>query len=379
MRAILLSQSSDGGETWSDPVAIVVPDTTTEFAFGENFSDPWIAVDPSNHKRLYISYIHGAIHGDASSCPHQYQVEVVSSTDGGQTFDPTARVLDSECFTFGGLVDVGTRMAISSSGRVTVAWLGENNLAGLFEQEILVNSFVPGGSTPAPTIVDAVFQGGSIVLEVGSLGNFNDINHEEEILAPTLQGGIYNIRGFDMAVDHSGGPTDGTVYLVWDDSRNGQGLAPELEDIFGLYNFTDILYAVSTDGGQTFTPTRQLNSDLQPTITRGHDHYRPAAAVDGNGTVAACWYDRRNDPQNYQFERFCAESKNAGGTWTEFTVPGSLSTPVILQDVLFQANNSTGENDNLTSDFNGHAPGFIGGIQWMSSGMNPDVKEVRFR
>jgi len=38
-----------------------------------------------------------------------------------------------------------------------------------------------------------------------------------------------------------------------------------------------------------------------------------------------------------------------------------------------------GENDNLTTDFSGHAPGFIGGIQWMSSGMNPDVKEVKFR
>jgi hypothetical protein len=396
LRAILLSRSSDGGETWSDPVTIVVTGLTFN---AERVGDPWIAVDPSNHKRVYISYTHQVINDlplDDASCTGESKVEVVSSTDGGNTFDPTPRVVDSRCFLNGDLsipldfFDMGTRMAVSSSGRVTVAWLGQAPFdgVGFFQQAILVNSFMPGGPTPPSVTVDSVFQGGSVVEEpfIGTippfpagLGNFPDIVGFGQAIVPTLQGGIYNIRGFDLAVDHSGGPSDGNVYLLWDDARNGAGLAPEFEDILGTYNFTDIMYAVSTDGGQTFTSTRQLNSDSQSVVARGHDHFRPTAAVDRNGTVAACWYDRRNDPQNYQFERFCAESTNRGTSWTEFRIPGSLSTPVVLQDVLFQGTNSMGENDSLTTDFSGHSPGFIGGFQWMSFGMNPDVKEVKFR
>lgn len=388
VRAILLSQSSDGGETWSDPATIVAPDLSQAGFFGERFADPWIAVDPSNHQRVYVSYTHSRTHDlpfDDTGCTGESKVEVVSSADGGSTFDPSPRVLDSRCWIFGDFFALGTRIAISSSGKVTVAWVDASyDFVGYLEQAIVVNSFVPEGPTPAAVIVDSVFQGGSTVADPffpllpQGLGNFNDLNGFRMLLVPTLQGGIYNVRGFDLAVDHSGGPTDGAVYLLWDDARNGAGLAPEFEDIAGVYNFTDILYAVSTDGGQTFTPTRQLNSDKQSLIARGHDHFRPTVAVDRSGKVAACWYDRRNDPQNYQFERFCAESTNGGTSWAEFRIPGSLSTPVVLQDLLFQGTNSMGENDSLTTDFSGHAPGFIGGIQWMSSGMNPDVKEVHF-
>jgi hypothetical protein len=395
LRAILLSQSNDGGDTWSDPVTITVtgaPDFSVE-----RLADPWIAVDPSNHKRVYISYTHVEItpFPDAVECFGKTKVEVMSSTDGGNTFDPTPRVVDSRCFLNGDLsvpldfFDMGTRMAVSSNGRVTVAWLGQAPFdgAGFVQQAILVNSFMPGGPTLSSVTVDSVVQGGSIVEEpfiatIPSLpwgiGNINDIVGFPQDIVPTLQGGIYNVRGFDLAVDHSGGPSDGNIYLLWDDARNGQGLAPEFEDLSGSYNFTDIMFAASTDGGQTFTATRQLNSDTQSLISRGHDHFRPTAAVDHKGKVAACWYDRRNDPENYQFERFCAESTNGGTSWTEFRIPGSLSTPVVLQDLLLPGTNSMGENDSLTTDFTGHNPGFIGGFQWMSSGMNPDVKAVHF-
>ncbi|HEX7285188.1 MAG TPA: hypothetical protein VF532_03355 [Candidatus Angelobacter sp.] len=37
-----------------------------------------------------------------------------------------------------------------------------------------------------------------------------------------------------------------------------------------------------------------------------------------------------------------------------------------------------GDNDGLTNDFTGPTKGFIGAFQWMSSGMNPDVKSYRF-
>ena len=375
LSGITLSRSTDGGATWNDPVIVGVPNPNN--IGDEVFEDPWIAVDPSNPKRVYISYTHFGFNFTTQQLDSS--VELISSIDGGQTFDPTPIVMETQNITaFTGLFDVGTRMAISSAGRVFVGWENENIFEAFFEQTISVGSFTPGvGVTPA-VVVDAVTQGGSNVFEFFT--PFGESIEDGEIFFGTvpLQGGFENFRGFDLAVDHSGGPTDGFVYLLWDDGRNGFQAAPELEDDFGAYSFTDIMLAVSKDGGQTFAPTRQVNSDLQPLTSRGHDHFRPVAAVDKSGKVAACWYDRRNDPQNYQFERFCAESTDAGSTWAEFSVPGSLSTPVIAQDLLLLPTDM-GTNDNLTTDFNGHAPGFIGGIQWMSSGMNPDVKEVRFR
>lgn len=375
LSALALSRSSDGGATWSDPVIVAAPHVNN--IADEVFDDPWIAVDPANPQRVYISYTHfGA---STTTFELTSSVEVISSTDGGRTFNPTPTVLETQhILATSGLFDVGTRMAISSKGRVFVAWENENIFEAFFEQTISVGSFMPGGPATPPVVVDAVTQGGSNVFEFFT--PFGVSVQDGEIFFGTvpLQGGFENFRGFDLAVDHSGGPTDGSVYLFWDDGRDGFQAAPELEDDFGAYSFTDILFAVSKDGGQTFAPTRQVNSDLQPLISRGHDHFRPVAAVDRNGKVAACWYDRRNDPQNYQFERFCAESTDTGATWAEFRVPGSLSTPVIVQDLLLRPVDM-GTNDNLTTDFSGHAPGFIGGIQWMSSGMNPDVKEMRFR
>ena len=43
------------------------------------------------------------------------------------------------------------------------------------------------------------------------------------------------------------------------------------------------------------------------------------------------------------------------------------------------ASNYMGDYDGLTSDFTGKTAGFIGAFQWMSSGMNPDVKAFSFQ
>lgn len=375
---VVVLKSSDGGVTWSDPVTIVEPDTNpADPQFQQDFDAPSIAVDPSNPSQIYVAYTHNNFNA-GPPCFLTSAVEVVSSIDGGQTFGNLPMILDSQCFVTGGNFDIGTRMGISSKGRVTVAWENQNILAGFFQVAIESASFTPGGAPTGPVIADLVSQGGAGVFEIqAGFGNFIE-DGEIQFEIEALQGGFENQRGFDVAVDHSGGPNDGSIYVVWDDSRNAFQSGVEFEDDFGFYSFTDIRLAVSTDGGQTYAPSTQVNSDVQLAPLHGHDHFRPVAAVDGKGKLAACWYDRRNDPENYQYQRFCAESTNRGATWAEFLVPGSLSTPVTQQDFLLIPTDM-GRNDNLTSDFTGHAPGFIGGIQWTSSTMNPDIKEVKFR
>ncbi|HYL94087.1 MAG TPA: hypothetical protein VEW69_13130, partial [Alphaproteobacteria bacterium] len=338
--------------------------------FQDIFDDPSVVVDPVNHEKVYVAYRHIAL--GSLNCGLLTTVEVLPSNDGGQTFGSPV-VVDTECFGQTFTLPVGTRAAVSSKGRVYVAWEIDTIFTSLFQQNIAVGSFDPGSPANPPVVIDAIVEGGLEIFE--PFFGFGGASGADD---QALQGGFQNLRGFDLAVDHSGGPADGTVYIAWDDARNANFVAPEIEDDFlGLYSFTDILFTSSADG-QTFGPTRRLNSDPQPLTSRGHDHFRPVLAVNGKGKVAACWYDRRNDPENYQFERFCAESTNAGASWTEFPINGSLSTPSRGQDILINQDDM-GQNDNLTTDFSGEATGFIGGIQWMSSGMNPDIKVVRFR
>jgi len=373
--AIAISRSHDGGQTWSDPAtAVAAPSDADAFAFG-----PAVAVDPTNPMRIYVAYVHDFAADPV--CGIVSSVEVVASLDGGQTFGPPV-ILDHACFFDASLVDIGPRLAISSKGKVYAAWFSDFVIPGAFPlltQTIQVASFTPGSAPTAPVVVGTIACTG-----FGPLCS-SPVTGGSEILATDfgdttdMQGGFLNIRGFDLAVDKSGGPSDGAVYVAWD-AALGNALAPEFFDIsfdhFGFYAFTDIFISRSTDG-QNFSPPQQLNSDLQPLDTRGHDHFQPTLAVDKTGKVAGCWYDRRSDPENFQFERFCAESTNAGATWTEFRVHGSLSTPSRGQDLVLRIDNM-GHYDGLTSDFTGHHPGFIGSFQWMSSGMNPDLKAVQF-
>ncbi|MEW6683834.1 MAG: hypothetical protein AB1451_13080 [Nitrospirota bacterium] len=70
-----------------------------------------------------------------------------------------------------------------------------------------------------------------------------------------------------------------TVYLVWNDDREGQGNE-------------DVYLAVSRDRGQTFTgPALRVNDDNGTAPQRA-----PSVAVDGMGRAVIAWLDGRHDP-----------------------------------------------------------------------------------
>jgi hypothetical protein len=372
--AIALSRSSDGGRTWSQPVPVTTFQPTGS---GEAFDDGRVAVDPSNPNRVYVAYRHlfsGGVDTPSGLCPFgglETLVEVVASNDGGATFGPP-QIADEQCFDNNFLFHIGVRLAVSSTGRVFTAsqLFTVINIGTAFVQGISVSSFTPG-TAPTTVFIDNVFQSG---IDVGEI----DFGFGGGELSPVyvLQGGFSLLRGFDLAVDKSGGPTDGAAYVVWHDGRNK--FIEDFESILdGTYEFADVRFSSSFDGGNSFSPSAQLNSDQQPLDGRGFDHFQPTIAVDASGKVASCWYDRRNDPQNFQFERFCATSTDGGATWSEFTVPHSQSTPSRGQDLILPRVDM-GQYDGLASDFLGKKAGFVDSFLWMSSGFNPDIRAHTF-
>lgn len=392
--AIAISKSTDGGNTWGDPrEAVGKPAFTVvpPLALAAHFLDkPWTAIDPKNPQRIFITYTD---FDDTNTSPlvgpgvcglqPRTAIEMVVSNDGGQTFGAPL-VIDEVCGS--GVAVQASHVAVNSHGVAYVAWERFNPTT----VDVRIRPVAPNG-IPGPAIVvdQKVMGGDSFLLNRGVFFGVLEVETD-------LQGEFRDLVGLDLAVDHSGGSNDGTVYVTWDDGRNKsvpdlagftiEGFPPDQPGILlpfsqlilttGSYAYTDILLSKSKDGVH-FGPTTQVNSDLQPKLGGGHDHFQPSIATDAAGQVAICWYDRRNDPRNFQIERFCAASKNRGNDWKNVRVPIPAFSPLHRLDFLLNPA-YMGDYDGLASDFTGKNPGFIGAFEWMSSGMNPDVKSYRF-
>jgi hypothetical protein len=406
--SISLSISADGGNTWGDPQAAVTKD------FNHLLDKPWSAIDPSNPQRLYISYTDFDNSFFSAGCGFQTRtaIELVISNDGGQSFGSPI-IIDEQC---GDNVGVQTsHVAFNSHGLAYIVWqrFNPDNTT-----EVRITHVAADGSVaPSVKVDQKVFGGDTFAVDTEDNAPAAGVNSVVE-LETDLQGEFRDLDGLDLAVDRSGGPKDGMVYVTWDDARNksvpdlagftvatdptvatttiDQALLQQFptSQIFlpftplvvtaGNYAYTDVLVSSSRDGVH-FGPSIQVNSDGQPKVGGGHDHFQPGIATDATGRVAICWYDRRNDPQNLLIERFCAGSGN-GRDWPNFKVPISPFAPIHRLDFgLLQFTGSffnpdyMGDYDGLTSDFMGKTKGFIGAFQWMSSGMNPDVKAYQFQ
>jgi hypothetical protein len=392
---VVVSKSTDGGNTWGDPVSAVTKVHSTDrldvFRRGHTLDKEWSAIDPSNPQRMYFSYtdfdlsnVDAANPDPNAACGRQSRtaIELVVSNDGGRTFGNPI-VIDEQC---GDNTFVqASHVAVNSHGLAYIAWERFNADGTL---DLRITHLMPNSLPAASVLVDHKVLGGDTFVVTRTKTCCQETD---------LQGEFRDLVGLDLAVDHSGGPNDGTVYVTWDDGRNksvpdllgfdaglgippnfGQLLVPHFTPLIltaGNYLYTDVLVSSSKDGVH-FGPSIQVNSDRQPRIGGGHDHFQPAIATDPTGRVAICWYDRRNDPQNLNIERFCAESKS-GREWNNFRVPITPFAPHSHQDLAI-AVNYMGDYDGLTSDFTGLNNGFIGAFQWMSSGRNPDIKAFRF-
>ena len=111
----------------------------------------------------------------------------------------------------------------------------------------------------------------------------------------------------------------------------------------------------STAGYWGFAPIK-INSDTQSRLGSGHDHYQSAIAVDKRGVVAACWYDRRADSEDFAIRHHCGESTNNGFTWADADINAQPFAPTHGNDI-FVNPIYMGDYDVLTSDFMNHNSG----------------------
>jgi hypothetical protein len=345
---VSVSKSTDGGQTFGDPVPAVLKDSFFHF-----IDKPWMTADPSNPNKLYVTYSDFDFSGfsfppdPTAICPGNTRlgIELVRSTDGGATWSaPT--VVDNGCFPN---EDQGSNVAVDGKGNVYVAW--EQFPAFIPTNEIDIAKSTNGGASFGAKSTVA------IVTVVGSPFGL-------------LQGGFRNNEFPSLAIDLSHGGK-GPLYIAWNDG--GRKMIP---DFYGFYNFGDALVSRSDNGGMNWSAPVKVNDDNSNTAgEEGVDHYLPGIAVDNQGSLGVCFYDRRHDPGNFLIDRECANSQDGGRTWRNHRVTKESFAASIAADLLINPV-YMGDYDSVAADSTGRSNGFLGAYGDNTRG-NPDVKISR--
>jgi hypothetical protein len=343
---VSLSKSFDGGRTFETPMLVAGKPSATHI-----IGKGWIAVDPNLPSRIYVVYtdldFSGSVCGTSSgSAIPRYAIEAVSSPDAGLTWSApvvVSQVCADAAHTFA-FVN-GAQTAVGPSGEIYVAWEEFGGSGSISSRAIEIAKSVDAGSSfSAPLTVATPYC-------AGDCADWQGLFHSNEY--PTLATGR--------------GPHRGIVYLAWND---GNRQIPDMLTTTGFYNFTDIMFSRSADGGATWSTPVRVNDNPKGGGTPLSDQFEPAMATDDTGRIAICFYDRRNDPSNFRIDRYCASSPG-GLRWTNTRITFQNFPSVVGEDVLV-APDYMGDYDSLASDFRNHHSGFIDSFANNLSG-NPTV------
>lgn len=221
---------------------------------------------------------------------YDYNVVFSRSTNNGATWS-TRVPISGTIATF----DHGVNVQTGPGGQVYACWATYPS-SGLTEDGIGFNKSLDGGVTfGTPTKIISNIKG---IRATGVLKSMR-------------------VNSFPvMAVDVSGGPNNGNLYVVWTNIG-----------VPGTNTGTNkSVYIIrSTDGGTTWSAPVKVN---QGAFADGKEAYEPWITCDPEtGTLAVIFYDDRNTASN-SCEAWVAYSLDAGNTWTDFRVSDVSFTPV---------------------------------------------------
>jgi len=344
-----VNRSRNGGDAWSAPVAAVKKNEDEHLVDKE-----WLTVDPKNPENLYLTYTDFDFSfKKANGCNGGVRVaiELVTSNNGGVGWSKPV-VVDQLCSPAFGQMLQGSQVVVGNAGEIYVAWIAETTTDG----QIFFGRSTDGGVT----FSQPISVGSATLAGLGGDGRLQSL----------VQGNSFPT----MSVDRSKGPSRGTLYLAWTDASANQ--IPDFLAPTGSYGFGDVVLSRSTDKGRTWTPAKVVNHAPGIFAGSGRDQFLPSAAVDNEGTLAICYFDRRRDLENNGVDHYCSISHDQGTTLTSVRHTAKSFAPTHSTDGLVDPV-SFGDYDGVSSDASGASTGFFSSFQTQASG-NPDIVGVRF-
>jgi len=274
-QVIVVASSTNNGTSWSAPVVAAKP----TFSGGQT-DKGWLEIDLSpNSPHLNCLYVSNTQFDPSSNS----QISVSHSCDHGKTWATIA--VDPKQL-YPGAVDQFSDLAIGNDGTVYVSWMrcpatGPTGDCGGTTVKMLVSKSTDGGTTWSTPVTTATPR-----LAPDSCGAFYGC-------LPNTFERVSNIPV--IAIDNSTRANAGHLYVVY-------------------YTWTGSQMKVnvthSTDGGTTWS----AGVPVAPS-TATHDQFFPWINVSVVGTVGVSWLDRRNDPNNVNYDAFTAFSGTGGASF----------------------------------------------------------------
>jgi hypothetical protein len=289
--AVFVNRSTDGGFTWSAPVALI--DDNSAMVFNDKNS---ITADPTDSRFVYAVWdrtrhpaeerpnasagFSAAFRGDAM---------FTRTTDGGLTWEPPRAIFQPQknLFTLGNVVAV-----LPDGTLLDVFQLSQGALTNLPGRSVAVMRSTDRGETwSSPQVVSALLSAGITDPETSQ-----------------------DVRASNDLPEIAVAPVVGTAYVVWGDRR-----------FSGNDRIDSIVMSKSVDGGLTWSTPVAISQTPSTVAAVDRQAFTPSIAVAADGTIGVSYYDFRSntsDPNTLLTDRWFVHSHDGGATWSENHLAG---------------------------------------------------------
>jgi hypothetical protein len=329
--ALLVSRSTNGGLTWSSPIAIRRDTAPTVFNDKQS-----ITADSTNSNFVYAVW-------DRLVFPSSERASVVAafntsafhgpiwfarSTDGGSTWEPARE-----------LYDPGT---VSQTIGNQIVVLPGGELVNFFNLIKITRGALPSGDFYSVAIIRSQDKGVTWGPTAQGSGKIRPIVIDKLGTVFTRDPDTGDdVRTGDIIPDIAVDPTSGKLYAVWQDARFSGGA------------FDSIALSMSTDGGFTWSPAIKVNATPTAIPDGNQQAFTPSVHVSADGTVGVTYYDFRNntsDPDTLPTDYWIVHCHSNCASASNWGAEARLTdTPFDMRRAPFAGGFFTGDYEGLTA------------------------------
>jgi hypothetical protein len=293
VNAVLASRSTNGGNTWDEPVTIIRDSGNRDvaYAFNDKESVTADATQPGYAYAVWDRFVtpsgnsRSSIEGLINSRSFREPIWFSRTTDGGVTWEPARNIYDRSEFNG----TIGNQILVGKNG----------DLLNFFD-EFFVHKNSDKMRGESMSVIRSTDKGvtwskqSTVIAPSREIGAF-----DPDTLRPIrAEGGLP-----EVAIDRP----SGALYVVWQDSS--------------FSGVDEIAFSMSTDNGLTWSLPIKINQTPRSSTAGNQQAFVAGVHASADGTVAVTYYDFRNNdsspgvPTDY-FIAHCHSACSSPASWS---------------------------------------------------------------